>query len=211
LIPAAGLPHICLITDGSERDLAVIAGLVAAGARWFQLRAKAVSDREFFARAVRLRERLDGSDALLTVNDRADVAIASGAAGLHLGQDDLRVEDARRLLPKACIGVSVHDGAEAAAAAAADYVGTGALFPSATKQDARPLTRERLRAVQAAYPGPVVGIGGITAANVAQLAALGIRHLAVASAVFAAADPVAAFRSLATQLPPQRAAGAEGD
>jgi len=200
LIPAAGLPRICLITDGTERDLAVIIGLVAAGARWFQLRAKGVPDRELFARAVRLRELLARGDALFSVNDRADIAAACGAAGLHLGQDDLTIEDARRLLPKACIGVSVHDGREAEAAAAADYVGTGALFPTPTKEDARPLTRERLREVQSVYAGPLVAIGGITPANAAQLVPLGIHHVAVASAVFAAPDPVAAFRSLAAQL-----------
>lgn len=211
MIPAAGLPRICLITDGAERDLAVIADLVAAGAGWFQLRAKGVPDREIFARGVRLREQLARSGALFSVNDRADIAAACGAAGLHLGQDDLRVEDARRLLPKACIGVSVHDGREAEAAATADYVGTGALFPTLTKQDARPLTRERLRAVQSAYTGPVVGIGGITPANAAELVALGIHHVAVASTVFAASDPVAAFLALTARLTIPRADAAEGD
>jgi len=211
LIPAAGLPRICLITDGAERDLAVIADLVAAGASWFQLRAKGVPDRELFARGVRLRERLARSDALFSVNDRADIAAACGAAGLHLGQDDLSIEDARRLLPTACIGVSVHDGREAEAAAGADYVGTGALFPTPTKRDARPLSGERLREVQRAYAGPVVGIGGITAANAAELVALGIHHVAVASAVFAAPDPVAAFRSLAARLTIPHVDATEGD
>lgn len=200
MIPADGLPQICLITDGNERDLAVITQLIAAGAHWFQLRVKGVPDREVFARGVRLRERLDGSAALFTVNDRADIAIACGAAGLHLGQDDLPIDDARHLLPRACIGVSVHDGQEAAAAADADYIGTGALFPTPTKPDARPLSQERLREVQSAFNGPVVAIGGITPENVGQLAPLGIRHVAIASAVFAAPDPVGAFRSLATQL-----------
>lgn len=211
MIPAAGLPRICLITDGAERDLAVIIGLVAAGARWFQLRAKGVPDRELFARAVRLRERLARGDVLFSVNDRADLAAACGAAGLHLGQDDLPIEDARRLLPKACIGVSVHDGREAGAAAGADYVGTGALFPTSTKGDARVLNRKRLREVQSAYAGPVVAIGGITPANAAQLAPLGIRHVAVASAVFAAPDPLAAYCSIAAQLIPPPADATEGD
>jgi thiamine-phosphate pyrophosphorylase len=200
LTPVHGLPTICLITSATDAELALITRLVDAGARWFQLRVKDEPDREVFARGVRLKERLTGTGALLSVNDRADIASACGAGGLHLGQDDLDLVDARRLLPDACIGVSVHDGAEAQHAAGADYVGTGAFFTTRTKADARPLTRDRLHAVQSSFSGPIVGIGGITPDNVGELAPLGIRHVAVSSAVFGADDPVAAFRALAAGL-----------
>ncbi|MGD2062938.1 MAG: thiamine phosphate synthase [Nitrospirota bacterium] len=209
MIPAHGLPAICLITSGSETELTIVARLVEAGARWFQLRVKDQPDREVYSRGVRLRERLSGSDALFSLNDRADIAAACGAGGLHLGQEDLDLADARRLLPKACIGVSVHEGVEAARAAEADYVGTGAFFTTQTKADARPLSRDRLHAVQSSFSGPIVGIGGITPDNVDQLPPLGIRHVAISSAVFGVDDPVGAFRAIAVTLagPPADAAG----
>ena len=200
MIPVHGLPTICLITSATDVELALIGPLVDAGARWFQLRVKGQPDGEVCARGERLGERLARSDVLLSVNDRADIAAACGAGGLHLGQDDLDLPDARRLLPDACIGISVHDGREAEHAAGADYVGTGAFFTTRTKTDARPLSRDRLRAVQRAYPGPIIGIGGITPDNVGQLPALGIRHVAVSGAVFGADDPVAAFRAIASEL-----------
>jgi thiamine-phosphate pyrophosphorylase len=200
LIPVHGLPTVCLITSASDAELALVTRLVDSGARWFQLRVKDQPDREFFARAVRLRERLAGSDCLLSVNDRVDIAAACGAGGLHLGQDDLPLAEARRLLPDACIGISVHDGAEAERAAGTDYVGTGAFFTTRTKSDARPLSRDRLRAVQSSFSGPIVGIGGITPDNVGQLPPLGIHHVAVSSAVFGADDPVAAFQAIAAGL-----------
>jgi thiamine-phosphate pyrophosphorylase len=200
LIPDHGLPTICLITSGSDAELAIVRRLLAVGARWFQLRVKGERDHETYSRGVRLREQLDGSDTLLTVNDRADIAAACDADGLHLGQGDLDLEDARRLLPQACIGVSVHDGVEAGRAAAADYLGTGAFFATQTKDDARPLSRDRLRAVQSAYSGPIVGIGGITPTNVGELTALGVYRVAVSQAVFGADDPAAAFVAIAAAL-----------
>ncbi len=195
------LPPICLITTGDDRALAAVEALLEAGARWFQLRAKGVTDLELHARGERLAARITAAGGLLTVNDRADVAAALGAA-LHLGQDDLPLDEARRLLPEAIIVLSFHDRAEAAAAAAAgaDYVGCGALFPTTTKGDARPLSTEALREIVAAFPGPVVGIGGITPDHVPPLATTGLAGVAVAAAVFDAPDPVAAYRRLATQI-----------
>jgi thiamine-phosphate pyrophosphorylase len=200
VIPVHGLPTICLITSATEAELALVAQLVDVGARWFQLRVKDGPDREFFARGIRLQNQLAGSDALFSVNDRADIAAGCGAGGLHLGQRDLDLADARRLLPDACIGVSVHDGMEAEHAAGADYVGTGALFTTQTKANARPLSDDRRRAVQCAFRGPIVGIGGIEPANVGRLPPLGIRHVAVSHAVFGAADPIAAFLAIAAGL-----------
>jgi len=195
------LHSICLITTGDDAALEVVEALLGAGARWFQLRAKGIADHDLFRRGERLATRLDAVGGLLTINDRADIAAALGA-GLHLGQDDLPLTEARQLLPDVVIGLSVHDQAEttAAAAAGADYVGCGALFPTTTKDDARPLSAEALREIVAAFPGPVVGIGGVTPNNAGSLAATGLAGVAVASAVFQTPDPVAAYRRLLTAL-----------
>ncbi len=197
----APLPPICLITTGDATALPVVEALLDAGARWFQLRAKGIADRDLYRRGERLAACITAVGGLLTINDRADVADALGAS-LHLGQDDLPVAEARRILPQATLGVSVHDRAEAAAASAAgaDYVGCGALFPTTTKDDARPLASAVLREIVAAFPGPVVGIGGVTPTNAATLATTGLAGVAVAAAVFHAADPVDAYRRLGVAL-----------
>jgi len=192
---------ICLITTGEDDLLPVVESLLGAGARWLQLRAKGIADRDLYRRGARLAALVAAAGGVLTVNDRADLAAALGA-GLHLGQDDLPIGEARRLLPGALLGVSVHDPTEAAAAAAAgaDYVGCGALFPTTTKLDARLLAPGALRAIVASFPGPVVGIGGITPPNAARLATTGLAGVAVAAAIFRAADPVACYRRLAAAL-----------
>ncbi len=195
------LPPICLITTGDANAVPVVEALLEAGARWFQLRAKGIADRHLYRRGERLVARITAVGGLLTINDRADVAAALGAS-LHLGQEDLPVAEARRLLPEATLGVSVHDRAEAVAAAeaGADYVGCGALFPTTTKGDARPLAPAALREVVAAFPGPVVGIGGVTPDNAPTLATTGLAGVAVAAAVFQAADPVDGYRRLLAAL-----------
>jgi len=195
------LPPICLITTGDDRAVEVVEALLDAGARWFQLRAKGIADRDLYRRGERLAARVTTAGGLLTINDRADLAAALGA-GLHLGQNDLPFTEARRLLPAATIGLSVHDGSEAtlAAAAGADYVGCGALFPTTTKADACPLAATDLAAIVAAFPGPVVGIGGVTPDNAAPLPATGLAGVAVAAAVFQATDPAAAYLRLLAAL-----------
>lgn len=195
------LPPICLITTGDATALPVVEALLDAGARWFQLRAKSIADRDLYRRGERLAGRITAVGGLLTINDRADVAAALGTS-LHLGQGDLPVAEARRILPGATLGVSVHDRAEALAAAeaGADYVGCGALFPTTTKGDARPLGPAALREIVAAFPGPVVGIGGVTPDNVATLTTTGLAGVVVAAAVFQAADPVDVYGRLMAAL-----------
>ena len=141
---------------------------------------------------------------LLIINDRPDVAALCGADGVHVGQDDLPVADARRIVGAGrLVGVSTHTLAQARPAAAdgADYIGVGPMFATATK-DAGPVAGPQLlRQVAAEVPLPHVAIGGITADNVAQLVAAGARRVAVCSAVIAAADPQAAARAIVEQLP----------
>jgi thiamine-phosphate pyrophosphorylase len=123
----------------------------------------------------------------LVVNDSLRVALAANAAGLHIGQADGDVADSRRRLgPDKVLGVSVQTVAQARAAeaAGADYLGVGAVFPTATKPDAADVPRQELIAICASVHIPVVAIGGIHAGNVRELAGTGIAGIAVVSALF---------------------------
>ena len=136
----------------------------------------------------------------LIVNDHADLALAAGADGVHLGQHDLPIDAVRPFAGAAMIiGVSTNNAAEARAAeaAGADYVAVGAIFPTQTKGNTRPANTERIREVKAAVRVPVVAIGGINASNIAQVVEAGADAAAVISAVCAADDPRAAARELA--------------
>ncbi len=168
---------------------------IAGGADCIQIREKEMSDRQLLTHARRVREITQGADAMLIINDRPDIAAIVVADGVHLGQDDLPVADARRLMPAgAIIGVSTHNIAQARAAVAdgADYIGVGPMFPTDTK-DAGPIAGAAyLTEVIAEISLPHVAIGGITAGNVGELIAAGARRVAVCSAVIAAADPAAA-------------------
>ncbi len=138
--------------------------------------------------------------AISIINDHPDLARASGADGVHLGQDDPAIETARRIVGDAMIiGVSTNNADEArrAEAAGANYVAIGAIFPTSSKEVTRAASLERLREVTAAVHVPVVAIGGITASNIASVVAAGAGAAAVISAVCAADDPRAAAAELA--------------
>jgi glucosamine-6-phosphate deaminase len=139
-------------------------------------------------------------DALFIANDDPDLALASGADSVHLGQDDASISDVRPIVGDAMlIGVSTNNAAEArqAEAAGADYVAVGAIFPTASKDVTRAASLERLREVKAAVGVPVVAIGGINASNIASVIATGADAAAVISAVCGAEDPRAAAAELA--------------
>ena len=133
------------------------------------------------------------------VNDDLDVALACGADGIHVGQDDMPAAEVRRRAGRRLIvGVSAHTPEEArlAEAAGADYLGAGAVFGSATKTDASLLTPAGLQAVCAAVHIPVVAIGGVNARNILQLQGSGAAGAAVVSGIFGAPDITAACREL---------------
>jgi thiamine-phosphate pyrophosphorylase len=146
-----------------------VRGMLAGGARVVQLRWKGSAAGPLFAAATACFRLCRESHALFLVNDRVDVALACGADGVHLGQSDLPLDSARRLLgPGRWIGISTHDAAQArrAAEGGADYVGFGPMFPTATKQtgySSRGI--EALRAVRRAVRLPIVAIGGLTPQN----------------------------------------------
>lgn len=192
--------YVLLTSKLCRRDVLEIARLcIEGGADCIQLREKDMPDCQRFELACRLREITAAAGAIFIVNDRADLAAAVGADGVHLGQDDLPVSAVRPLLPiGGLVGRSTHNIAQARAAVAegADYIGVGPMFPTSTK-DAGPLAGpEYLRQVVAEIALPHVAIGGITADNAGQLIAAGAKCLAVCSAVISSPDPAAAAREI---------------
>jgi len=188
-------------TASGGRDLVALADAVlAAGVRWLQLRDKDATTRDLAALARRLLARARAAGGLLIVNDRLDVALAVGAHGVHLGQDDLPAADARRLAPGLVIGVSTHsvEQARQAGGDGADYVALGSIYPTGTKPRFELVGVEALRRVRPHVTGPLVAIGGITAERVPELLAAGADGVAVISAVGAARDPGAAAAAFLT-------------
>ncbi|MGB9886141.1 MAG: thiamine phosphate synthase [Moorellales bacterium] len=174
------------------------------GAEVIQLRAKTWATRRVLEVGQRILERCRRRGVPFLINDRADVAWALGADGVHLGQDDLPLSCARRLLgPQKVIGVSVDTVEEAleAEAAGADYVSLGPIFPTTTKLDAGPVVGlEGLARIRRRLSLPLVAIGGINAANAARVLAAGADSVAVISAVVAAADVRGATAALRAEL-----------
>ncbi|WP_426661358.1 thiamine phosphate synthase [Rhodanobacter aciditrophus] len=198
-----------VITDGPRANLLDLAEqALAGGARMLQYRDKTGDAQRRLAEAKALQRACAAHGVPLIVNDDIALAAASGAAGVHLGEDDGDVAAARAALGNdAIVGVSCYDSlqrAREAAQAGADYIAFGAFFPSPTKPNARRATPELLR--QSATLGvPRVAIGGITPDNAATLIEAGADLLAVISAVFGAADVRAAAQRFADLYPPHRA------
>lgn len=162
-----------------------------AGVDVIQLREKNISSAEYLCRAKILVEMAQNTGTKVIINDRVDIALLSGADGVHLGQDDVPAQDARRLMGSGkVIGVTAktQEQAKAAEAAGADYLGSGAWFPTSTKQDAVPITQERYREILEAVSIPDVAVGGITVENCGVPLACGCDGLAVSSGIMKATD-----------------------
>jgi thiamine-phosphate pyrophosphorylase len=189
--------------------LDILSMTLAAGVRLIQLREKDLNSHRLFELAVEFRRQTEAAGALLIINDRLDIALAAGADGVHLGQDDLPVAAARRVAPELIIGASTHSLAEALAAqeAGAGYVNIGPIFATQTKETATPLGPEMIARIAPRLRIPWTTMGGIKKDNIDQVVARGARHPAVITAVTAAADPAAAARELREiigRLKPQR-------
>ena len=203
--PGRGLPSpVYPITDparaGAASHAALVGELIAGGARWLQVRDKVRPAAELlpdYARCCRIARRR----ARVLVNDRADLALAAGAAGVHLGEEDLPAEAARRVLGRrAMIGVSTHspEAAESAARLPVDYVALGPIFPSPAKPGAHtPLGLEGLRRARARVAAPLVVIGGIGPTTLAEVLRAGADAAALISEVWGAPEGAGArLRSL---------------
>lgn len=183
------LSGLCFITDrgvckNSYEDM--VRKVLQAGVRWVQYRDKNGTQHDIHHNAHTLRKLTRAYDAVLIINDYADIALASDADGVHLGQDDLPLQNARALLGKdKLIGVSTHTVEQAvlAESAGADYIGFGPVFHTETKDAGSPKGIKALRAVRQHVKIPIVAIGGITLGNAQSVFETGADAVAVASAI----------------------------
>ena len=180
----------------------VVAAAVQGGVSCVQLREKNLSTREFLAQALMLKKLLAPHGVPLVINDRIDIALACDAEGVHLGQSDLPVDKARRLLPPGIfIGLSVESLEEVlhSATLPLDYLGVSPIFATPTKTDTKHAWGlDGLAAVRAATRLPLVAIGGIHAGNAREVLRAGADSLAVVSVLCAAEDPCGAAANLRT-------------
>jgi len=190
------LPKLYVILDGSlitssERDCAL--GLAEAGVRLLQYRNKSARSRQYLDSSRELAERLRPHGVSFIVNDRPDVAFLAGASGVHVGQDDLEVEQARRVLGEdKLVGVSTHnlDQFERAAKSSADYIAVGPVFGTFSKANPDPVVGlDFLCRVRALTDKPIVAIGGITLGRAAAVIEAGADAVAVISGILNAPDP----------------------
>jgi thiamine-phosphate pyrophosphorylase len=202
--------RLCLIATTSIARLPLadaVESAIDGGADMIQLREKEMDAGPFLELADELRLLCAARDVLFVVNDRVEAARLVGADGVHVGQEDAPVADARRLLGRgAFIGVSTHDAVELAAALqdGADYVGVGSVFATSTKGRHLPVSGAAALAPLAAraetFGVPAFAIGGITPANVREVAAAGFRRVAVCAGILAADDPAAAASAIVAAI-----------
>jgi len=192
-------PTLYVVLDrgaAAGRDLGdLLDAVIAGGARMIQLRDKSSPSGRLLPLAEQLHARCRDAGAIFIVNDRVDLAVAVGADGVHLGQDDLPARVARPLLrPGMILGVSTHsvEQARQAQADGADYVAVGSMFPTRSKPDFELVGPALVRALRPEIRVPLVGIGGITPDNVGEVIRAGADGVAVISAVCGAPDPASA-------------------
>ena len=191
--------------SGGRSTREIVRAALDAGIALLQLREKELSGREFYELAVDVRRMTSEAGTLLIVNDRLDIALAVGADGVHLGQDDLPVDRARRIAPDLVIGASSHSIEEARQAedSGASYVNIGPLFPTDTKDwNADFLGIEGLKHISPHVTIPFTVMGGIKKDHIPALKEAGARTIAVVTAVTRAADPKQAAVDLLSAILP---------
>ncbi|MBK8171474.1 MAG: thiamine phosphate synthase [Sandaracinaceae bacterium] len=188
---------------GAHSALDLTRKVLRGGCAALQLRAKNLSDRERLDLARAMRALCKEHDVPFVMNDRLDLALLAGADGVHLGQDDLPLLEARTLAPSMWIGISTHSLAQAKAAArdGADIIGYGPVFTTASKDKPDPVVGlPALREVVRAVSIPVVAIGGITVERVPEVVKTGVPYLAVISALSASTTPDLVAKSIHAQI-----------
>jgi len=212
--------RLMVITDrrlAGQRDWReVTAAALAAGATAVQLRDKEASSGELYEMALAVRTLAESHGALFIVNDRLDVALAAGAHGVHLGDDDLPVEVARRSVRRDFVigrSADTEAGARAAEAAGADYLGVGAVFGTRTKPEVagEVIGGGRVARVAAAVSIPIIGIGGVDASNAGEVVRAGAVGVAVVSAVMGVPDPAEAVLRLLDSMSSARHSMSDDD
>ena len=191
-----------LVTDNSENEekfLKTIEEAILGGVSVVQIREKTAETLEFYNLAIKVKEITTKYNVPLIINDRVDVALAIDADGVHVGQSDMPCNITRKLIGEnKILGVSAATIGEAKKAEndGADYIGTGAVFPTTTKDDAPHVTKKDLSDIANSINIPVVAIGGITIDNANELKNTGISGLSVVSAIMSANDPKKASEKL---------------
>jgi thiamine-phosphate diphosphorylase len=174
------------------------------GATVIQLREKKLTDREIFIMGMKIKPLIQKADACFIINDRIDLALALDADGVHLGQSDLPLNIARKLMgEKKIIGISVKtiEEAQEAEAQRANYLGVGSIYPTKTKKDTGPIVGpQRISQIRKAVDLPIVGIGGIQLHNIKEVIKAGAVGIAVVSAVMGAPDMAEACRAMKTEV-----------
>ena len=193
---------LMLVTDHC-RDVdafcTIVEKALQAGVTVLQLREKTVATRDFYQLALRIKPIARQYNVPLLINDRLDIALAVDADGVHVGQEDLPVAVVRRLIgPDKILGATAATvaAAQTAEREGADYIGSGAMFPTLTKPGKQVLSLNVLAQIKQAVQVPVVAIGGITADNLLTLKITGVDGLAVVSAIIDSADPAAATQEI---------------
>ena len=179
------------ITMGTRTLGEAVEQAAAGGCTVVQLREKEISSLDFYILASEIKKITDRYGIPLIINDRIDIAMAAGAAGVHIGQQDIPADIARKVIGRdMLLGVSVGSATEAldAVKAGADYLGVGAMFPTGTKPDAGFVSMEELGRIRKAVDIPIVVIGGISRENAMLFRPMGVDGLAVVSAVIAQPD-----------------------
>ena len=196
-----------LVTDrrtlGGRRLEECVEQAILGGVSLVQLREKEISSSEFLDLAAKVKAVTDSHGIPLIINDRTDIALAVDADGVHVGPEDLPVRIVRRLLgPDRIIGASASSLEEALSlqAEGADYLGVGAVYPTATKQNTESVSLEDLRRIKAAVSIPIVAIGGIDAGNASAVMKTGVDGVAVVSAIMCSPDAREAARRLLLKI-----------
>ena len=194
---------VYLVTDRrnktDEEFLNIIEEAIKGGTTIVQLREKTASTKEFYDLALKVKEITSRYGVPLLINDRIDIALAVDSEGVHIGQDDMPADIAREIIGEdKILGVSASTVEEAKKAEidSADYIGSGAVFPTATKDDADSVSKEELKEIVDSIDIPVVAIGGITVENAHTLKGSGIAGFSVVSAIMSAEDPKEASEKL---------------
>lgn len=194
---------VYLVTDHRDKTdeefLNIIDEAIKGGTTVVQLREKTASTKDFYDLALKVKEITSRYDVPLLINDRIDIAIAVDSEGVHIGQDDMPADIARKIIgDDKILGVSASTVEEAKKAEAdgADYIGSGAVFPTSTKDDADSVSKEELKEIVDSIDIPVVAIGGITLDNADTLKDTGIAGFSVVSAIMNAEHPKEASEKL---------------
>ena len=194
---------VYLVTDSRDKTeeefLVIIEEAIKGGTSIVQLREKTASTKDFYELALKVKEITSRYDVPLLINDRIDIALAIDSEGVHIGQDDMPADIARAIIgDEKILGVSASTVDEAVKAQkdGADYIGSGAVFPTSTKDDADSVSKDELKEIVNSIDIPVVAIGGITLENAQELKDTGISGFSVVSAIMSAKNPQVASKKL---------------